>query len=227
MFFMDTQQLISQNPLFADLSAGELQEVKRFCHARTFGPDEIIFSEGEPADRLYCVAAGRARVYKLSADGREHVIHTFGPGDSLGEAAMFAGSSYPAYAGAIEESMVLSITRADLLALIKKNPSISLKMLAALSRRLRTMVSIIEDRSVHDVEGRLAKYIFKSVMKRNAAVFELDISKGALAQLLGTIPETLSRTLKKLEQKGLIGVDGKRITVRLRDKLLQLARGTA
>jgi CRP/FNR family transcriptional regulator, dissimilatory nitrate respiration regulator len=223
---MDITLLIAKNPLFSDLSIMELKELKKVCRARSFQKEDIIFSEGEPAGRLFLVNTGTVKVYKVSPDGREHIIHTFGAGDCLGEAAMFAGTTYPAFAEAVAACTILSIARADLLAIIKKNPALSLKMLGALSRRLRTMVSIIEDLSLKDVEARLAKYLLKeSLRKGKSPSFELNISKGALAQYLGTIPETLSRTFKKLGEKGVLTVVGKKVAIRHFDLLAKMAAG--
>jgi CRP/FNR family transcriptional regulator len=100
---------------------------------------ENIFTENEQATGLYAVASGRVKIYKLSPDGREQILHIFGPGEVFGEAPVFAGKRFPASADAMDESRVLFFQREALINLIQINPSIAMNMLAVLSMRLRRL----------------------------------------------------------------------------------------
>jgi len=111
--------------------------------------------------------------------------------------------------------------------LIKKDPTLSLNMLSVLSLRLKRFTSLIEDLSLKEVPGRLAAYLlYISESKGSKDELSLDISKGQLASILGTIPETLSRILAKMTKEGLIDSDGKRnYLIKDRDSLIDLAEG--
>ena len=125
---------------------------------------------------------------------------------------MFAGRSFPANAEAITATRVLFFPRAAFLELISANPSLAMKMLAVLSMRLRQFTIQVENLSLKEVPGRLASYlIVLSEEQQNEEEVTLPISKGQLASLLGTIPETLSRIFAKMSTQGLITVQGRRI----------------
>ena len=191
---------------------------------QTFGKGEAIFSEGEDADGFYVVITGRVKIFKLSADGKEQILHFFGPGEPFGEVPVFTGQHFPASAEVMEESRVFFFPRKSFVDLIKRNPSLALNMLAILSKRLRRFAALIDDLSLKEVPGRLAAYLlYLSDQNRGAKVLELAVTKAQLASLLGTIPETLSRILGKLSSQGLIESDGRRIRIMDREALRDLA----
>lgn len=191
---------------------------------QTFGKGEAIFSEGEDADGFYVVITGRVKIFKLSPDGKEQILHFFGPGEPFGEVPVFTGQHFPASAEVMEESRAFFFPRKSFVDLIKRNPSLALNMLAILSKRLRRFAALIDDLSLKEVPGRLAAYLlYLSDQNRGAKVLELAVTKAQLASLLGTIPETLSRILGKLSSQGLIESDGRRIRIMDREGLRDLA----
>jgi CRP/FNR family transcriptional regulator len=158
--------------------------------------------------------SGRVKIFKVSWEGKEQILHIFGPGEPFGEVPVFAGQKFPASAEAMEESRVFFFPRDAFIYRIKKNPGIALNMLAVLSKRLRRFTQLIEELSLKEVPGRLAVYLlYLSESKEGEKHLELDISKGQLASLLGTIPETLSRILGKMTRAGLIESEGPRIKI--------------
>jgi CRP-like cAMP-binding protein len=186
-----------------------------------------IFAEGDEGNGFYVVISGRVKIYKLSPDGKEQILHIVNPGEPFGEAAVFAGEHFPANAEALEESRIFYFPRLAFVDLIRKNPSLALNMLAMLSRRLRKFAALIEDLSLKEVPGRLAAYLlYLNEGRKKAAPLTLEISKNQLASLLGTIPETLSRVLAKLTREGLIQTVGQR-QIRVMDQqgLEELAAG--
>jgi len=153
--------------------------------------------------------------------GKEHILHIFGPGEPVGEVPVFSKQPFPANAEAIIKSSTLFFPRKDFVALIEKNPSIALNMLAVLSRRLRQFAVQIENLSLKEVPARLAGYLLYIAKEQdNGNVVKLPVSKGQLASLLGTIPETLSRIFSRMSDEGLIQVEGRLITILDRDGLM-------
>lgn len=215
---------IATIPLFDGLSREQYEDLVRIVVDRSYKRGQVIFSEGDEGTGFYVVISGKVKILKLSPDGKEQILSIFGPKEPFGEASVFAGQSFPAYAEALEESWVFFFPRVAFVELIKKDPSLALNMLAVLSRRLRKFTLIVEDLSLKEVPGRLAAYLlYLSEQRDGANDLELDIAKGQLASLLGTIPETLSRILTKMIRQGLIQSDGPRIRILDRQGLEELA----
>lgn len=146
--------------------------------------------------------------------GKEHILHIFGPGEPVGEVPVFSNQPFPASAEAIIKSTLYFFPRKAFVALIENNPSIALNMLAVLSKRLRQFAAQIENLSLKEVPARLAGYLLYTAQEQGQNdVIHLPVSKGQLASLLGTIPETLSRIFAKMSDEGLIQVDGRQITI--------------
>ena len=204
--------IINKIPAFNGLSEDQLKAIKSIAVDRRFDKGEIVFSEGDEGSGFYVVIDGQVKVFKLSAEGKEQILHIFGPGDPVGEVAVFAGRSFPANAEAIAAARLLFFPRSAFIDLISANPSLAMKMLAVLSMRLRRFTIQIENLSLKEVPGRLASYlIVLSEEQEDDNSVTLPISKGQLASLLGTIPETLSRIFAKMSAQNLITVQGRRI----------------
>lgn len=220
---MTLEQTIAQIPIFEGLTAEQYRQLSAISGRRTYERGEMVFSEGEEASGFYSVVQGRIKIFKLSPDGKEQILHLFGPGEPFGEVAVFSGGLFPAYAQALEKSEILYIPRTAFIDLIRKNPDMCLSILGVLSMRLRRFARLIEDLSLKEVPGRLAAYLLVQAERQGTDDLELDITKTQLAGLLGTIPETLSRILGRLGRAGLIETEGKRIKILDRDGLDDLA----
>lgn len=206
--------IIKKIPAFGGLSNEQLLNIRDLAVQREFQKNELIFSEGDEASGFYMVVSGRVKIFKLSPEGKEKILHIFGPGEPFGEVAVFAGRSFPANAEAISACRLLFFPKKDFAALIQRQPSIAMTILAVLSERLRHFTVQIENLSLKEVPGRLASYllVLAREQKRSKAV-TLPISKGQLASLLGTIPETLSRIFAKMQHQELIEVKGRQIRI--------------
>jgi len=224
---MEIIKQIAAIPLFNGLTADHHRQLSSIVVERTYRRGQTIFSEGDEGDGFYVVSTGRVKIFKLSHEGKEQILHIFGSGEPFGEVPVFSGEHFPAHAETLEESKILFFPRSAFVELIKKNPSLALNMLAVLSRRLRRFSALIEDLSLKEVPGRLSAYlIYLSETKNRSANLTLDISKTQLASLLGTIPETLSRILSRMSAEDLIESDGHRtIKILDRDGLEELATG--
>jgi len=221
---MKLTERLARIPLFQGLPEAQVREIATLIVEQEFRRGQTIFSEGDPGSGFYIVASGRVKVFKLSLEGKEQILHIFGAGQPFGEVPVFAGESFPAHAEALEKSRIFFLDRGDFADLIRKEPSLAMNMLAVLSLRLRQFTRLIEDLSLKEVPGRLAAYLlYLSQRQGESNELELDISKGHLASILGTIPETLSRIFAKISQAGLVEVRGRRIVVLDRPGLEALA----
>ena len=210
--------IISQAPLFNGLSADQLNEVKQIAIDKFYDRDKTVFWDGDDCNGFYIVAAGKVKIYKVSFEGKEQILHIYGPGNPFGEVPVFSGQKFPASAQTIVKSHLLFFPKNAFIDLITKNPFLALNMLAVLSMRLRQFTVQVENLSLKEVPGRLASYLlYLSEEQGKTDTVTLSISKGQLASLLGTIPETLSRIFAKMSVQNLIQVSGRDI------RLLDLA----
>jgi CRP/FNR family transcriptional regulator, dissimilatory nitrate respiration regulator len=211
---MEKRELISASVLFGGLPEEHLEAVVKIGVMKKFGKGETIFLEGDPGNGFYMVAEGKVKIFKISFAGKEHILHIFGPGEPFGEVPVFHGKPFPANAEALVKSSLIFFPREQFVALVQDHPTIALNMLAVLSLRLRRFVDQIENLSLKEVPARLAGYLLYLLEEQGSEEsVELEISKGQLASLLGTIPETLSRIFARMSEEGLIDVDGKKIRI--------------
>ena len=205
-------QTLAITPLFKGLPRQQIDEIGAIAVRRLYKRGQSIFMEGDTADGFYIVAEGQVKIYKASMDGKEQILHIYGPGNPFGEVPVFSGSRFPANAQALVKSQILFLPRKAFVHLIAANPSLSMNMLGELSMRLREFTIQIENLSLKEVPSRLAAYlIYLAQEQQRPDQVTLEISKGQLASLLGTIPETLSRIFAKMSAQQLLRVDGKTI----------------
>ena len=223
---MDIVEHISSIPLFKGLPKVELEDLSMIVEDLSVVRGEIIFSEGDEGTGFYVIISGKVKIFKVSWEGKEQTLHIFGPGEPFGEVPVFGGQQFPANAEALEKGRIFFFPREDFSGLIKKNPELALNLLAVLSKRLRRFTSLIEGLSLKEVPGRLAAYLLSLSESREGAMeLELEFSKGQLASILGTIPETLSRILGRMSNKGLIESHGPRIRLLDLQGLQELSEG--
>jgi CRP/FNR family transcriptional regulator len=217
---------IASIPLFQGLPRKQHEDLSMIVVDQVFRRGQLIFSEGDEGNGFYVLISGRVKVSKISPEGKEQILHFFGPGEPFGEVAVFAGKNFPANAETLAESRVFFFPRLAFIELIGKNPALALNMMAVLSSRLRRLTNLVEDLSLKEVPGRLAAYLLLlSEKNKRAMKVELEVSKNQLASLLGTIPETLSRILARMTREKLINLDGKKVDIVNRKALEELASG--
>ncbi len=211
---MDIRKFLLSTFLFESFTDKDLVLLEPALHVRKVRRGETVFSEGTQADAFFIVAKGSVKVYKVSQDGKEHTLHIHNTGDTVAEAALFASGVYPASCIAIEDSLIVRISREGFLQLVMKHPRLALKMMSGYSKRLRLFVSKIEQLSLKDIRSRLAAYLIQnSIVENGVHICRLQYSKKELASLLGTIPETLSRAFTFLKQEKLIAEEKKEIRI--------------
>ncbi|WP_309397705.1 Crp/Fnr family transcriptional regulator [Cerasicoccus maritimus] len=221
---MDRAAIIAQCSLFNGLNEEDVLMLAAACETKQVGRGEVIFLEGVAAVGFYVVATGQVKIYKSNAEGREKILHIFGPGESFAEVPVFHGDPYPASAMAMKASEVLCFPRARFVEIIEQHPSLSMNMLANFAQKLRRFSMQIENLALREVPARLASHlIYLSESQKRTDAVTLRVPKGQLANLLGTTPETLSRVLGRLEESGVIRSEGKAIALLDWPKLRELA----
>jgi len=217
-------------PLFSEMDILHLREISEISRLEQYKKSQHIFLENDNYRGFYIVLKGSVKVYRVSAEGKEYILHLRKPPQPFADVPLFEeGGNYPANAQALEECLLLFIPKEEFIELIQKNPSIALKMLAGFAKRMRNMTNKMEEISTKEVSSRLARFILEEIEKNKSVklpepFLRLTISKSTVATYLGTITETLSRTFKKFQDEKIIIVDGKKIFVKDLKKLKQFCK---
>ncbi|MEE9537475.1 MAG: Crp/Fnr family transcriptional regulator [Desulfobacterales bacterium] len=218
------QNIISAIPLFNGLPDDQLNAIREIAVEKQFNKGQTIFSEGDQTKGFFVVVEGRVKIYKVSSEGKEQILHIFETGQSFGEVTVFTGQQLPANAQTLAKTRLLFFPRRAFIDLISANPFLALNLLAIMSKKLRQFAAQIENLSLKEIPARLASYlIYLSEEQDTENAVTLNVSKGQLASLLGTIPETLSRIFAKLSGQNLIRVEGPKITLLDRQGIENLA----
>jgi CRP-like cAMP-binding protein len=184
---------------------------------------EVLFLRGEPCHGLHVVLDGAIRVYNSSSSGREQVIGVERAGSVIGELPLFDGGNQPYSAEAMSPSRLLFIPREHFLTVIHAHPELMQAALRALAIRVRRLLHLVEELSLHEVPERVARYLLAQAKERGAC-FTLDYTHAELAAQLGTVREVVTRTLNRFRKAGWISMQDGKITVLDRDALQALAR---
>jgi CRP/FNR family transcriptional regulator len=229
----DLGQWLHTTLLFQGLSQIQLSQILPIAQLQSWKKNQIIVNRNTPASGFFVVKIGRVKVYTVSPTGKEQILNIFESGDNFAEVAALDGQPFPAYAAALDQVELVFFPRADFSNLLHADPSIAINMLVSLSKHLRHLVGVIEDLSFKDVPQRLAEYLLQlndsaasSAIDRSQLMnmVTLDLTKTQLAAVLGTIPATLSRAFYRLNNEGIIAVDGSQVTILDRERLQALSQ---
>jgi CRP/FNR family transcriptional regulator len=224
------EDLLRKSPLFAGLKEEDLRRIRSIAIPKKLVKKEVLFADGEEARGFYVILSGKVKLYKISSEGKEQILHIVVAPDAFAEAALFLGGTYPAFAEALTDTQLLFFPKRDFVQVIERNPQLSINMIVTLSQYLKRFTLLIEELSLKEVSSRIAKYLIDLSLKaekegKSSNEVELDLSKTQLASKLGTISETLSRTLAKMKARKIIDVKRDRILILDRKGLEALASG--
>jgi len=211
--------------LFRGLSPDSLGLVARTCRRVRFPKGRLIFRQGEEAPGVYCVQSGLVRVYKLAPSGKQHVLHFADPGSTFAEVAALSGAPLPAYAEAAEDTVCALVPAGPFRGLLESNHQLCLELLDGYSQWVRRLVGLLEDLVLRDAAGRVASHLLAAA-SGSEREFRLKVRKRDLANHLNLTSETLSRTLRRLAESGLVEVGpGQALRVVDRAGLADVAAG--
>jgi len=225
------QQILRRIYLFSGISESDLETLARMAVTKTFPRQAIIFGEGKAAPGFYLLITGQVKLIKSSPEGKEYIIRLVGPGETFAEAAVFGEIPYPVTAISLEDSHTLFFPKGPFMHHLAASPALARNMLATSSRLMLHLTKQLEDVSLKEVSARLARYILERCEHTHGKIAaglhcELPTTKTQLAAYLGTISETLSRTLSRFKNMGLIEMDKGKITIVDPAALQKTAQGT-
>jgi CRP/FNR family transcriptional regulator, dissimilatory nitrate respiration regulator len=196
--------ILKATALFSGMPAEDVRTLIGNQSPRVYGKGLPLFRQGDPAAAFFVIVSGWVKLYRITPDGVEVVLHVFGRGETFAEAAMFLGGRYPASAETVTPARLLRIEAAVFRARIKERPELALPMLASASHQLKSLSGQIEQIKVRSAPQRIAGFII-GLAPKNAegpAQIEFPFEKNLLANRLGMKPESFSRALSKLKPHG-------------------------
>ena len=206
------------------------EQARRFAErlsVRSYSSRESILAEGEPAHGFFCLRSGKARIFRMAPDGREQTFRLVGAGDTFNEVPVFDGGPNPATVEALERCEAVLVPTDAFARVIREHPEVGMVILGHFARRLRSFTELVEQISLQTVQGRLARYLYQLAREEGAStpdgiVVPRAITQQDLASLLGSVREVVSRTLKVMEEDGIVEVRRKDILIRDLKALNQL-----
>ncbi len=210
---------LNEIALFASLSEGELQALAQRAVERRYSAGDMLFWEGEPCAGIFLVIEGSVKIFKTSAGGREMMLSLEQAPATVAELPLFDGGPYPASVRAVEPVLCLFLNKADFQQVCRQFPDVALKVLAAVGRRLRHLVGIVESMTFGSVTERLARLLLETANSAGSDEFDLPLTHQELASRLGTVREVVSRNLARFRAEGLIRIQGRQIQILDRDGL--------
>jgi len=213
--------------LFARCPEGLLRRIGDMTVGRALDSGEFLFHEGSPVHGVYVVVRGAIKVHRVNPLGREQVIHVYRAFESFAEESLVAVGGHPVYACATEASEVLLVRKAELLDVLRHEPELALGVLRSMYRHTQILVRLLDDLTLKDVKTRLASWLLEQCPDPGSARpirIRLRSTKRVLAAELGTVSETLSRTVAKLRAQRLLSVRGATVTLHCPRRLDRLMR---
>ena len=215
---IDLPRYLSVLPLFQEMERQELERLAAGCTLRRMLRGDMVFSVGEPCDGFHVTLTGQVKLFVLSAAGQEKVIEIIAPGQSFAEALMFTGRPYIVSAQALNDTLLLTVSKQAVEQEIARDPRFALRMLAGISRRMHGLVRDVESYALHSGMQRVIGYLLRDQTREDGATGEelmvsLPVSKATIASRLSLTPEYFSRVLHELEASGLVRVDKRDIHI--------------
>ncbi len=216
----DIVTILRSSEAFSTLGEAELGELASVCSEMTYGAGEFVFREGGRPDSLFIVSHGRIKVLKHSSRGKELIVGFFGPGEMVGEVAVFEDRPYPATAEAVEVSRLIRIRREDFVAYLERRPTVALHIIRVLGERLRMAQGRLRDSTTERAQQRLARLLLMLVRRIGPT---LSFTREELGQMTGLTMETVSRQIGEFSAMGILQPGRRELTIVDEDRLVLLS----
>jgi CRP-like cAMP-binding protein len=179
----------------------------------------FIQLEGDPAEMMYIVTHGRVKIIRLSEGGREQVLNVIPAGGHFNTVPVFDGGACPASVQALTDVALLALPCEAMRRVVERHPSLALALLKEFTGRVRHLVNLVDELSLHTVQGRLAGLLLDQALAAEHGQAIAPLTQAEMAARLGTVREMVGRTLKTFEVLGLIRLDRGQISILDRDGL--------
>ncbi len=221
---MDEKRVyLSDLDLFRDLSERDRAELDRMTTITSVPRGRVFYQPEDVSEVLFLIKEGRVQLYRISPEGKKLVIATLGPGTIFGEMALLGQQMHNTFAEALDDCLIVVMSRADLERLILSKPSVGLRMLEITGRRLSDAEARLQDMAFKGIPARLASLLLRLAAEGNSNEI-VGLTHQDLAETIGTYRETATQVLNELKAQGLIEIGRKRITIRDPERLAKIAQ---
>lgn len=215
-------------PIFADLSDADLVELDRRMTSLAWAEGEHLYTAGEPAEHLFVIASGQAKVYRSTAEGQEVVVDLLAPGDLAGGLHTLGQPAYPETLEALTTVCALRIGTGAFDEVLTEFPSVALRVLQDVAAQLGRARATVTEQATGSVLERVAATLLRLADKfgqpgAEGVLIQLPLSRADLAGLTGSSTETVSRAMSQLRKDGIIDSGRRWTAIRDRERLEALA----
>jgi CRP/FNR family transcriptional regulator len=216
-----TSDTLKAIPYFSNLDIEIFEKLKRVLFEKKVGRGEMILFEGEPARSLFFVASGAVKIFKTSAEGKEQILSIVRPGESFNDISIFDDGPNPAGAQAMGPVELYGIGKEEIDDILRQHPQMALMVIKTMARRVRQLVSLVEDLSFRRVLSRVARILLEYGSDKTEP--KTRLTQQDIAAMAGTAREVVGRSLKNLEENGTIRMESHRVIITNHEALKQLA----
>lgn len=210
---MQRLEFLSNISLFQGLTDLQLIEISQNITELFFDEGQCIVKDSDPSKTMCILRSGKVKLSKYSINGKEQTIHIYNSGELMGLCTLFTNNPFPANALALEKSCVYVISKALLEKMTYSDPSVMLNLVFGLSNRLNESMNMIESLSLQKLPQRLASFLLFSKKDNETKKIHLPFSHLELAKILGTTPESISRSFTSMKNKGIISLENRDIDI--------------
>jgi len=209
------EKFLAQLALFRELGSAEIERIGRATRQIRAERGAILFHRGDEAAGIHVLVFGQVKLSFTSAQGGEKVVEIIGPGQSFGEAVVFAGKPYPVTATALADLLLLFIEKNAVLREVDGDPQFARRVIAGLCRRIHSLMADLEGYSLSSGTQRVIGFLLSGCGEDATGPLDvlLPTTKGVLSSRLNLTQEHFSRILHELSSRGLIEVQGRAIRV--------------
>jgi len=209
--------------LFQELPEESFKILASCATEHRFRAGQSLWLKGERIKAFHVVGSGQVKMFHLSPEGREQTLYLFGAGEPFCFCSAFdEDRTMPANASAVDDCAIFVFPWSCLKEVSANNPDLLFRIVQLLSRRLKQAMSLVESLALREIPGRVALFLLQGT-REDEDCLSLTVSHRELAKMLGTTPETLSRSLKKMAGMGLVRTEGREICILDRGGLEALA----
>ncbi len=218
----DARKVLSNVPYFKGLDSDTFETIVKSAYRQDYEPGQLVILEGEPASGLYIVQSGGLKVSKIALDGREQTLQLLGDNEVFNAVSVFTGAVNQATVTAMEPTRLWIIGRERMLQLLDSNPPLARLIIQDLAGRVSHLISLVEDLSLRSVEARLARLLLEQAVQ-DVVPRKKWATQTEIAARLGTVSDVVSRTLRKMQERGLIQIARQEIQILNRPELELIA----
>jgi len=212
-------EFLQTSPYFAGMNASDIEVIAESFFAKTFNKGDFITWEGDLGDALYFVVSGAVKCFKVSSEGKEQILQIVLPGGSFNDVAVFDKGTSPTSTEAMSLVNCYVIAEQDMQKFLKDYPKLISNVISVLSERIRHLLELVEDLSFRQVISRIARILLEYA---DGAGPKPKLTQQEMAALAGTAREVVGRSLKTLQEDGLIRMERNRLIIANKAGLSQM-----